>query len=62
MRAVDGFERMSVPLQAARTNEHLARVLPDRGDEFLRAALHTYTRIGAKPDADRARSALSAVS
>jgi tetratricopeptide (TPR) repeat protein len=59
-RAVVGFERMSVPLQAARTQEHLARVCPDRAGELLRAALQSYTRLGAKLDAARAESALAA--
>lgn len=58
--AVAGFERMSVPLQAARTREHLARVCPDRAEEFLRAALQSYATLGAKRDAARAESALAA--
>jgi DNA-binding SARP family transcriptional activator/class 3 adenylate cyclase len=59
-RAVDGFGRMSVPLQVARTREHLARVLPEREDQLLRAALDTYTSLGARRDADRVRSVLAA--
>jgi DNA-binding SARP family transcriptional activator len=59
-RAVDGFDRMSVPLQVARTKEHLARVLPDRAQQLLRTALDTYTSLGASRDADRARSVLAA--
>jgi tetratricopeptide (TPR) repeat protein len=59
-RAVAGFDRMSVPLQAARSRERLAEVCPDRADELRRAALHSYTRLGAKPDAARVESALAA--
>jgi len=59
-RAVAGFERMSVPLQAARTREHLARVCPDRAEELLRAALQSYASLGARRDAARAESALAA--
>ena len=59
-RAVAGFDRMSLPLQAARSREALARVRPDRADELLRAALQSYARLGAKRDAARAESALAA--
>jgi tetratricopeptide (TPR) repeat protein len=59
-RAVAGFDRMSVPLQAARTREHLARVCPDRAEELLRAALQSYARLGATLDAARAESTLAA--
>jgi hypothetical protein len=59
-RAVEAFDRMSLPLQSARTREYLARVLPERGDPLLRAALDTYTSLGASRDAARARSVLAA--
>jgi hypothetical protein len=59
-RAVAGFDRMALPLQAARSRESLARVCPDRAEELLRAALHSYRTLGARPDAARAESALAA--
>lgn len=59
-RAAAGFDRMSIPLQAARSRERLAEVRPDRAEELLRAALHSYARLGAKRDAARAESALAA--
>jgi hypothetical protein len=59
-RAAAGFDRMSVPLQAARTTECLARVCPDRAEELLRVALRSYARLGAQRDAARAESALAA--
>jgi DNA-binding SARP family transcriptional activator len=58
-RAIAGFDRMSVPLQAARSREHLARIRPDRAEELLRTALHSYAKLGAKRDAARAESALA---
>jgi DNA-binding SARP family transcriptional activator len=59
-RAVAGFDRMSLPLQAARSREHLAQICPGGAEELLRSALHSYTRLGAKRDAARAESALGA--
>ncbi|HEU4347923.1 MAG TPA: AAA family ATPase, partial [Actinoplanes sp.] len=59
-RAVAGFERLSVPLQAARGREDLARIRPGRADELLRTALQSYTRLGAKRDAARAECTLAA--
>ena len=59
-RAVAGFDRMSVPLQAARSREYMAHIRPDRAEELLRAAHHSYARLGAKRDAARAESALAA--
>jgi DNA-binding SARP family transcriptional activator len=52
-RAVAGFDRMSLPLQAARSRERLARVCPDRAEELRRTALDAYTHLGAMPDAAR---------
>jgi hypothetical protein len=57
-RAIAGFDRMSVPLPAARTREHLARVRPDQAERLLRAALQSYATLDAKRDAARAESAL----
>ncbi|GIH08002.1 hypothetical protein Rhe02_60690 [Rhizocola hellebori] len=53
--AVEGFDRLGLPLQAARSREHLARLVPGRAAELLRSALDTYTRLGAKTDAARAQ-------
>lgn len=58
-RAAAGFDAMSVPLQAARSRERLAEVCPAQADELLRAALHSYARLGAKRDAARTESTLS---
>ena len=57
--AVTGFDRIS-PFEAARAREALAGV--DRGDRdrLLGEALAIYERLGARPHADRVRSALSA--
>jgi hypothetical protein len=57
-RSITGFDHMSVPLQAARTREHLARVRPDQADRLRRAALRSYTKLGAARDAARVESAL----
>ena len=58
-RAVAGFDRMSVPLQAARSRECQARVRPDRAEELLRTAVQSYERLGAKRDVARAESTLA---
>jgi DNA-binding SARP family transcriptional activator len=57
-RAVDGFDRLSLPLQAARAREQLACVVRDR--DLLRSALDAFERLGAVRDAARAREALGA--
>lgn len=54
--AVDGFDRLSLPLQAARARKHLSRVLADR--TLLRSALDAFEGLGAVRDAARAREAL----
>jgi len=59
-RAVAGFDGMSLPLAAARSREQLALVRPDRAEQLRRAALRTYTELGAARDAARAESALAA--
>ena len=56
-RAIDGFDRLSLPLQAARARERLARVQPERATGLLRSALEVYSELGAALDARRARSA-----
>lgn len=55
-RAVDGFDRLSMPLQAARAREQLSRVVADRA--LLRSALDAFEGLGAVRDAARAREAL----
>jgi DNA-binding SARP family transcriptional activator len=57
LRAVAGFDRMSLPLQAARSREQLARVCPELADGLRRAALRAYTELGAARDAARVASA-----
>ena len=52
-RAVDGFDRLCLPLHAARSREHLARLVPGSAAQLLESALDTYTRLGAKTDAAR---------
>jgi hypothetical protein len=48
--AVDGFERLGVPFEAARTREHLATVVPAaEARSLLEAAGATYQRLGATP-------------
>ena len=54
--AIDGFDRVS-PFEAARSREALAAIDPARRQELLAAALATYVRLGAKPHAERIRSA-----
>jgi len=58
-RAVDGFDRLSLPLQAARAREHLSRVVMDR--HLLQSALEAFERLGAARDAARARHALRVI-
>lgn len=55
-RAVDGFDRLLLPLQAARAREQLARVVTDR--TLLRSALGAFEGLGAVRDAARAREAI----
>jgi hypothetical protein len=58
-QAVDGFDRLEVPFEAARTRELLASVLPPteaRGQ--LEDAVSTYEAMGAEPHAARARALL----
>jgi hypothetical protein len=48
--AVDGFERLGVPFEAARTREQLAAVVPAaEARSLLEAAGSTYERLGAAP-------------
>jgi DNA-binding SARP family transcriptional activator/class 3 adenylate cyclase len=52
-RAIAGFDRLGLPLPAARTREELARLTPDQAPALRQAALHTYLQLGATPDATR---------
>jgi tetratricopeptide (TPR) repeat protein len=52
-RAVAGFDRLSMPLQAARTREHLATIEPLRSAELMGAAVMAYTSLAAAPDLAR---------
>ena len=47
-RAVAGFDRMSVPLQAARSREYLARVRPDRAEELLQRGASLVRDVGSR--------------
>jgi hypothetical protein len=59
--ALDGFERLRVPFEAARTREALAAVSsPEDAQPLLTQALDTYESLGARPLAERARLALKA--
>jgi class 3 adenylate cyclase/tetratricopeptide (TPR) repeat protein len=57
--AADAFERISVPFEAARTLETLARVVPEEALALLSSALETYQRLAARPDVERVRGALA---
>ena len=52
-RAVAGFDRLAMPLQAARTRELLAAIDPQRSEQLLGAAVVAYTSLGAAPDLAR---------
>ena len=56
-RAIDGFDRLLLPLQAARAREQLSRVVGD--GTLLHSALEAFAGLGAVRDAARAREALS---
>lgn len=61
-RAIEGFDRLSLRLEAARAREYRARVVPDRvrGEDLLHSALDIYTELGAARDMERAQAALAA--
>jgi hypothetical protein len=59
-RALEGFERVGVPYEAARTKERLAAASPDDvAAALLENALATYERMRAAPSAERVRAALA---
>jgi len=61
--ALEAFERLGIPFEAARTREVLAGLAdaPERED-LLRSALETYESLGATPHAERVRAALEGIS
>ena len=61
--AVNGWRELGVPYEAAMVGVRIAEACRELGDEDglrmeLRAALATFERLGARPDADRARELL----
>ena len=61
--AVNGWRELGVPYEAAMVGVRIAEACRALGDEDgfrmeLRAALATFERLGARPDADRARELL----
>ena len=61
-RAIEGFDRLSLRLEAARAREYRARVvpIPGRARDLLRSALDAYMELGAGRDVERAQGALAA--
>jgi class 3 adenylate cyclase/tetratricopeptide (TPR) repeat protein len=57
--ANEGFERMNVPFEVARTKELWARARPEERHDLLVQALHTYEELGARPHAERVRAVLT---
>ncbi|HUL85513.1 MAG TPA: adenylate/guanylate cyclase domain-containing protein [Actinomycetota bacterium] len=59
LRSLEAFEALGVPYEAAGTKERLASVSPpDEAQTFLRDALLTYDRMGARPATERVELAL----
>jgi class 3 adenylate cyclase/tetratricopeptide (TPR) repeat protein len=56
--ALDGFEALRVPFEAARTREELARLDGPEAARHLRSALDTYQRLEARPHAERVAAVL----
>jgi tetratricopeptide (TPR) repeat protein len=58
-QALDWFEELAVPFEAARTREALADLVDEpRRTQLLAAALETYEQLGARPFAERVRTSL----
>jgi predicted ATPase/class 3 adenylate cyclase len=58
-RALEAFDRMKVPFEAARTREGLASMVgPDDGRRLRLEAIQVYERLGARPHAERVRAIL----
>jgi hypothetical protein len=61
-RALDGFERLGVPFEAARTREDQAAVVPAADARpLLQAASSAYKRLGAVPGHRAVQSRLLAL-
>ena len=59
-RALEGFERVGVPYEAARSRERLAATSSDdAATVLLENALATYEEMQAAPSAERVRAALA---
>lgn len=59
-RSLEGFERLGMPYEAARTRELAARAADGGGAlALLERLLEAYERIGAAPSADRVRAELA---
>jgi hypothetical protein len=60
-KAVEGFEGLKNPFEAARTREALAGVVDDAAERrrLLESARQAYEELGAKPHVDRVSAALS---
>jgi len=60
IEALNAFETLDVPYEAAATRERLASVSArDAAMAFLQDAFGTYERMGARPAAERVRRALA---
>jgi predicted ATPase len=60
-QALERFEALLVPFEAARTKEALARLAgPGEAKRLLEAASETYRRLGARPHAERVAAELHA--
>jgi tetratricopeptide (TPR) repeat protein len=60
--ALGGFERLSVPFEAARTREALAGITgAEESRDYLEHAVSSYERLGAAPSYERARGRLARV-
>jgi class 3 adenylate cyclase/tetratricopeptide (TPR) repeat protein len=57
--ALQAFDRVSVPFEAARTQEILAQAVPEESTGLLREALDAYERLQARSHAERVRAALA---
>jgi tetratricopeptide (TPR) repeat protein len=61
-QALDGFEALSVPFEAAQTREELARLVgPGEARQLLDEASATYRRLEARPHAQRVAASLRAM-
>jgi class 3 adenylate cyclase/tetratricopeptide (TPR) repeat protein len=60
-QALDRFEALPVPFEAARTREGLARMAGPAAAQHLQKALDVYKRLGARPDAERVMAGLPGI-